>query len=117
MLAILYTEGRMKHHEIRGECVSGSWAPILCYKQNKSRVVPVFYDEKVAVSFVRRNLPKDWVKGAILLTDKDLDFIRKKGCILRKMEYPNKLTDIKDIVFDLEIIEFEQEPDFITKRA
>lgn len=115
MIAILYTDGRMKYHEIKEECVSGQWAPIFCYRENSNSVIPIFSDEKIAMAFVRRNLPKDWVKGGILLTERDIEVMKNKGCTFREMNYPNKLVDIKNIKFDLEILEFEQKPDFFAK--
>lgn len=117
MIAILCTEGRMKYHEIKEECPSGQWVPIFCYKENSKSIIPIFSDENVALAFVRRNLPKDWVKGAVLLTDRDLEWIKNKGWEIRKMNYPNKLKDLKNIKFDLEILEFEEQPDFFTKRV
>lgn len=117
MIAILCTEGRMKYQEIKEECPSGKWAPIFCYIEDSKTKVPVFFEEQVAIAFVRRNLPKDWVKGAVILTDRDLEWIKNKGWEIRQMSYPNKLKDIKNIKFDLEILEFEEQPDFFAKRV
>ncbi len=117
MIAILCTEGRMKHHEIKDECPAGKWAPIFCYRENSKTIIPIFLEEQVAIAFVRRNLPRDWVKGAVVLTDRDLDWMKKKDWEVREMKYPNKLKDIKSINFDLEILEFEEQPDFFIKRT
>lgn len=107
----------MKYHEVKEECSSGRWAPIFCYRENSKTVIPIFSDENIAIAFVRRNLPKDWVKGAVVLTNRDLDWMVEKGWQIKEMIYPNKLKDIKNIKFDLEILEFEETPDFFVKRT
>ncbi len=61
----------MTHVDIRKECTT--WIPLLSYN-NK---VLLFTLESTAKSFVKRNIPKDQVRGCILLTDADLATIKE----------------------------------------
>lgn len=116
MLAIICTDGQMQIADIRKECKSEKWIPIFVYKTSEETVIPVFHDNFVAKSFIKRNLPNDWVRGAIILTDEDIAWIKDKGWKIREMTYPNKLTGLKDIQMTFEILELRSEPDFKTSR-
>jgi hypothetical protein len=74
----------------------------------------MFLDEKIAKSFIKRNLPKEWQKGAVTLCDEDLKHLRNKGCDIEVYDYPKKIGDLKDIEIGFEIHEFQEVPMYRT---
>lgn len=109
VLAIIFTDGVLTHGEMQKECKSGKWIPILLYKDGESKIVPIFTDEQICKNFIKRNLPKDWNHGAIILSENNIDFLENKGCKFRNMTYPNKIPFEK---MTFEILELETVPDF-----
>ena len=111
MIAILCTDGQMKLDEVRNECVPGKWVPLFVFRVNPSDppTVPIFQEEKTARQFIKRNLPKGWMHGGAELTDRDIQWMKDKGWILREMDYPHL---VKDYLIGLEILEFGDQPDF-----
>jgi hypothetical protein len=114
MIAVLCTDGQMNLQHVQSECISGKWVPLLVYtiEGEEGVVIPLFHDQKTARSFIKRNLPKDWVHGGVELTDRDIDWIKDKGWKIREMNYPNKVTDLLGLKFTMEILEFAEEPGF-----
>lgn len=113
MFAILCTDGQMNLEEVRNECQPGQWVPLFTYTEgdDPTPIIPLFHDQKTAKSFIKRNLPKDWLHGGVQLTDEDIAWIKNKGWRIREMTYPNRLTDLKHITFGMEILEFSTKPD------
>lgn len=118
MIAILCADGQLKVNDIKTECVKGKWVPILTYsiEGEDGTHVPLFHDDKTARSYIKRNLPKDWVHGGIVLTDEEVQWIKDKGWTIREMSYPNKMCDIPGLKFGLEILEFSSEPGWTVGR-
>lgn len=111
MIAILCTEGQMTHTEVRAECTAGKWVPILVYRQGEITTVPLFHSNRVAYSFVKRNLPADWLRGGIDLTDRDVEWIKQQGWQIEVLSFPRKMKDLTDLVFGFEILEFDEAPE------
>lgn len=99
----------------RDECRSNKWFPILTYILDGQQVVPVFSDTKVARNFIKRNLPKDWLHGAITLSDDDAAELSKKFQV-RELNYPNLMKDLPGIEWKEEVIELDTEPDFMVSK-
>ena len=112
MIAVICTDGQMKIDEIEKECVTGKWIPLLIYKTNNKKILPVFNLEDVARSFVKRNLPKNWAHGCVFLADSDIEKILKNDWEIQPFDFPRKLNENPEIQFDFEIHEFQEEPDF-----
>ena len=112
MIAIINTDGQMKISEIQKECISGKWIPLLIYKINNKKVIPVFNLTDIARNFIKRNLPKSWTHGCVFLADTDIEKIIKTGLEIQPFEFPRKINENPDIKFDFEIHEFLEEPDF-----
>lgn len=104
----------MKLDEVRNECQPGKWVPLLTIKTEDSDItsVPLFHDDKSARQFIKRNLPKEWLHGGVVMADDDLDSLRAKGLKLEEMSYPRRLVDIPGLTFGMEIHEFAVEPGF-----
>ena len=118
MIAILCTDGQMKLEEVRNECQPGKWVPLFIYTVagESFPTIPLFHDEKTAKAFIKRNLPKDWLHGGVALTERDIQWMKDKGWQIREMSYPNRMTDLKNIKFGFEILEFGEEPEFRISR-
>jgi hypothetical protein len=118
MFALLYTDGQLILRDIMKECIQQKWIPLLVYRENDdvNPILPVFNDEDVAKSFMKRNLPKKWSHGTIMLSEDDLNSIKKKGWMLKNFDFPSKIKDCENILMDLEIFELQEIPDLMTSR-
>lgn len=118
MFGILCTQGHMSPRQIKTECVEQKFAPLLVMKANgdEDTILPVFTSQHTAMKFARRNLPKAWgLGGAVVLTQRDLDWFRDKGFAFSQMSFPRKLKDVVD--FDIEILEYDESPDIEVHRV
>ena len=109
MLAILCTDGQLELSHLVKECLNEHWAPVLAYQDGSRTVIPVFHDSKTAQAFIRRNLPKEWVRGGIFLTENDVLSMKEKGWHLQEMSFPRKMSDL--VKFSLEIHNFVAKPE------
>jgi len=100
MIAIINTDGQMKIADILKECVSGKWVPLLILKKQNKKVLPVFNLTNVARSFAKRNLPKTWAHGCVLLADSDIEKIIKIGWEIEPFDFPKKMNENPEIEFD-----------------
>lgn len=113
MIAILCTDGQLKLSEIKNECQNEQWVPIFTYTQDDdpTPIVPVFSNQNVAKSFIKRNLPKDWLHGGVDLCPEYIEKMKEKGWRIREMSFPNKLKGLKNVKFGLEVFELDEKPD------
>lgn len=113
MIAILCTDGQMHLNEIRKECQTEKWVPLFSYTENDdpTPIIPIFSNQNILKSFIKRNLPKEWLRGGVDLCDEDLEKMKARGWRLREMTFPNKLKGLKNIKFGLEILELDEKPD------
>lgn len=113
MIAILCTDGQMHLNEIRKECQAEKWVPLFSYTENDdpTPIIPIFSNQNILKSFIKRNLPKEWLRGGVDLCDEDLEKMKARGWRLREMTFPNKLKGLKNIKFGLEILELDEKPD------
>lgn len=110
MFAVLCTEGQMQLQDVANECKKEKWVPLFVYRENGETVIPLFEKVDVVRSFIKKNFPNDWIQSAFFLNEDDLKKIKSKNWRIRKMDYPNKLKDIKNIQFDIEIFYLDSEP-------
>ena len=115
MFVILCTEGLMTLNEIETECVNKKWVPILVFRknQNDTPCVPVFQNNEVAIKFVKKNLPKNWVNACVHLSSFDYEELISKKWIIKEMNYPHRI-DFSE--FFIEIFELKDEPGFRVNR-
>jgi len=118
MFALLCTNGQMTVSDVICECVEQKWIPLFVFRDKVSSKIslPVFHDESIAKSFMKRNLPKKWSHGSFLLCEEDINIIISKGWNLHIFEFPNKIIDRLDIEIGFEIFEMANKPDFMTSR-
>ena len=77
MIAIIYTDGVIKCDDLKNECQQQKWIPITVYRDKNDNITVIcFEDVKIAKQFAKRNFPKEWIKGAISLTDDDIESIK-----------------------------------------
>lgn len=111
MIAALCSNGQIELGELSTDCRKDKWIPIAILRdKNDSVIVPTFVHETIVKKFCKRNFPKNWVIGAVLLSDNDLAFIRNKGWKIMILDYPKLFTSHPDYKLDFEIIEFADEP-------
>lgn len=105
MIAILHTDGGLNAEDIYQECHDDKWAPVLTYQKDGVTTVVVFNSEEIAKKFIKRNLNKNWIVGAVYLGDEGIEFIKSKGWNIELMDWPRKLSE-----FQFEVVEFETSP-------
>lgn len=114
MFVIIFSNGQVNLSELSFECREKKWIPLAAIKHNSGAIqIPCFDTVELAKQFAKRNLPKEWIRGAIQLGEKEIDFIIKKGWAFKKFTYPNLLKDKTDIEFSFEILDFCEKPELL----
>jgi hypothetical protein len=103
----------MTAQEMKVECGTQKWVPILVIREKDRPIVPVFEDPHIAMRFARRNLPEEWFCGTVELDIRDAKWMDKKGWQAIKFTYPRVLKDV--FVFDVEILEYEPDQKLIMR--
>lgn len=111
---VFATLGEMNVRDIFQECQKQGWVPILILRKEKEVIVPYFNLQDIAIKFAKRNLFKNQVFGTTILTDKDVEKLKKewideKGFRLEKFDHPRLLKNLG--TFDVEVFEFFNKPD------
>ena len=114
MIVAFYSNGQIQLNEISVECKKSKWTPIAVLRcADGSIVVPTFIHESTVKDFSRRNFPKVWLIGAILLSENDINFIKKKCWKFMVLNYPRLFTNHPEYKLDFEIIDFDDEPSLV----
>lgn len=100
----------MQLDDVANECKKEKWVPLFVYRENGKTIIPLFKDTKVLKSFLRKNFPSEWLKAAFQLNINDLEKIKNENWQIRQMTYGNKLKDIPNIEFGIEILKIDEEP-------
>lgn len=108
--AALFTDGQMNLTDIRRECTSMKFSPILLfsYKGEDEIYIPLFTKAEIAVKFSKRNIPDQKPPGAVNLTEDDYDFIKEQKWKHFILKFPRKITDLVD--FSVGILEYDTSP-------
>ena len=117
MIAVICTDGQLQVNNIQFECVKQKWIPILILKEKVSNdiVVPIFTLEDTCYQFIIRNLPKQWKKGCIHLSQDDYDRMKEKNWKFLLLDFPRKFVDHPNYEMGFEVHDFSDEPDFVAK--
>lgn len=107
MYAIVCTQGEMSFKDVKDECVSGKWIPILVMRVDGETIIPLFESQQMAYRFRARNLPKKWICGVINVPLAEAQWLDSKGFKAVTFRYPRKLGDI--VEFDIEVMECQEE--------
>ena len=111
---IIFSNGQVNLSELSFECREKKWIPLAAIKhKNGSIHIPCFDTNDLAKQFAKRNLPKEWIRGAIKLGENEINFISQKGWIFEKFNYPNLLKDRSDIELGFEILDFCEKPELL----
>lgn len=109
LFAVLYTDGLVELTSIKNECKKENWAPIFVYEQGKDIIVPCFTSQEDARKFGKKNLPKEWLSGAVSLSEREYFWLKSQKYIIEVMNYPRKIKDLYKTGF--RILEFSENPD------
>ena len=113
MYAILCTDGQVDYKAVINECRPEKWVPIFSYyetKNPKTPIIPIFHDPETARKFTKRNLPKDWVKGAVFLIPENIDWMKEKNWKINIMQFPRLMKNLPNVKIGFEIMEFIKVP-------
>jgi len=105
--AIFCPDGALSFDDME-QCQREKWVPIATLTVDNKIHALIFNDPKIAQTFIRRNYPKNWIRGLIALSNKELQWMQGKGWEIKCMTYPNILKDTAG--FGFEILEFQTEP-------
>lgn len=111
---VFTTQGEMTLADVVGECQDGAWVPLLIIRTDKGVIVPYFPLQDVAISFAKRNIPKDQLWGTTGLTRADVqklltEWIEARGWKLEKMDFPKRIGDRGNL--DVEVFFYTQKPE------
>jgi len=114
MYAVISTDGQLNVNDLEKECVKGKWIPLCVLKNRESGEIflPIFNLEDISRRFAVRNLPKNWSKGTVLLTQEDYLNLDSKGWKFMLFDFPRVVNDDRDYELTFEIHEFCEQPDF-----
>lgn len=111
MFAVIFSDGEIKLDDLRDDCREHLWIPIaVCKDRIGSVTVLCFSCPDTAKRFAKRNMPKAWVQGAVLLDDDQIAFINSKKWKIEILGFPRIFRDNPDQVLGFEIVEFSQKP-------
>lgn len=111
MFAVIFSDGEVKLDDLRYDCREHLWIPIAVHKdRNGSVTVLCFNEADTARRFAKRNIPKTWVQGAVLLNDDQIAFINSKRWKIEVLGFPRIFRDNPDQVLGFEIVEFDEKP-------
>lgn len=116
MYAVLCTDGQMDAGAIIKECPSQKWAPIFAYYEKGVTYIPLFHDPMTARKFAKRNLPKDWLQGAVFTIPENIAWMENKGWKMTTMNFPRLMTGLPGITIGFEVMEFIEEPEIKVSR-
>jgi len=108
MFAALFCDGHLTIDALRPECIAGKWAPVATIAATRSIIL--FPVQEIVYKFCKRNYPKNWMAGAVFMTDDDFKWIADKGLTTEVWDFPRKLPLEQ---FSFEIIELGDEPDLV----
>lgn len=104
------TMGHMSVQQIQYELKADKVCPLLVYEFEGETIIPLFVSKKVCHDFLKRNLPREWISGAVDLTPEDLEVLCEQDHLkARKFEWPRKIKDL--VIFNVHIHEFVDVPD------
>jgi hypothetical protein len=114
MFAVISTDGQLGLKELEKECCKGKWIPLCVLKNRETGEIylPIFNLEDICRRFAIRNLPKEWSKGSVLLTQEDYQKLDSKGFKFMLFDFPRIVNDDRDYELTFEIHEFDEQPDF-----
>ena len=114
MFALISTDGQLGIKELEKECVKGKWIPLCVLKNRQTEEIylPIFNLEDICRRFAVRNLPKDWSKGSVLLTQEDYLALDQKGWKFMIFDFPRVVNNDSEYELTFAIHEFLEQPDF-----
>lgn len=114
IFAILCPDGALGYGDMK-QCCNEKWVPIATFQEGDQITALCFTEHETARKFIKRNYPKDWVRGVIALSKGELEWMYKKGWNIRILTYPNLYKDLKG--FGFEVLEFQTQPDLFMARS
>lgn len=111
MFAVIFSDGEIKLDDLKNDCREHLWIPIAVHKDRDGSVTVLCFNEAdTAKRFAKRNIPKTWVHGAVLLNDDQIAFINSKKWKIEILGFPRIFRDNPDQVLGFEIVEFSEKP-------
>lgn len=109
-IAIFNSENELNLSDVKIECQNDKWIPVACQEIEDKKTIILFSDIDYAKKFIKRNLLKSFFMGIIILSDIELEKIKKEYQVL-ELNWPKKMQNIK-----FEIINLVENPDLIINK-
>ena len=87
------TMGEMSIAETCKEFPRDTAVPLLVCVQGERRFIPAFHAPETCRNFCRRNFPKEWVSGQVILPDEDVETLKQSGFEIEVFGFPKLLKD------------------------
>ena len=89
---LISNHGVMSTFEMFRELKEDQIAPVVALeKSDGSTQVLIFSSSELCLKFAKRNLPKKWVNGEMLVRDDDVSFIEEQGWGVERLSWPRKV--------------------------
>ena len=108
---VIYSDGHVKLQDVSTECIRDKWIPLATYTPLGERTkVILFKCQILAKKFSKRNLPSQWITGAVRLSKDNIRFLIEKNLDLEVFDFPKKMKDNPNIELGFEVLDL-QDPD------
>lgn len=106
MFAALFCDGHLTIDALRPECIAEKWIPVATNVDTHSIILFPFQD--MVKKFCKKNYPKNWMAGAVFVTDDSFRWIAEKGLNTEVWDFPKKMPLSR---LSFEVLELSEEPD------
>lgn len=97
------SDGQMTGQQMLLELQEHRIAPVMTFQQDDKTILPLFKSKEMANKFAKRNTPKEYTIGTMLVGEKEAEQIKAKGWETEIWDFPKK----RPIV--VEVLELERE--------
>lgn len=100
--------GEMSFYEMSREFPKERVCPVVVLDDGEKKTVLLFFNQKIAKDFARRNLPKEWLKGVLQADEEDLAMVKSKGWDTMKFLFPRRIRETEGQL-TVEVIDLKKE--------
>jgi hypothetical protein len=90
--AVINPDGVLTPKELKEECQTENWAPVLVVRTPSDIMAPLFRDPNICIDFIKRNLPANQMVGIIGFSEVDLYRFTDQGWRVEWHTYPKMYT-------------------------
>jgi hypothetical protein len=115
MFAVLCSDGAITVEDVTGACRREQWVPLAVTRPRgqpeANPTLLLFDNERTARKFAMKNFPKDWLVSVVQLADADHEWVKNRGWLTEKIDYPRTMNSHPDYELTYAVLEFRNVPD------